>query len=181
MKKAGMKASSIRSLLAVLFVVLILGVAGGFYLVLQQIKAYAVDVSHTVVDSEASGNQINELQTLKQELQDREQLVKKANTLFATSGNYQSQALSDVQRYAQRFGVTISNTSFEPLAEGSTKPIFVITLQSPVSYTNLLKFLDAIEGNLPKMQVTSVTLGTTGQASGGNVTTEDIKIEIATR
>ena len=179
--KKQMKAASTRSLLIFLFIVVFAGAAGGFYYAFEQVKAYAIEVSHTVTDAEASGNQIAELQTLKQELADRENLVDKANRLFATPDNYQSQSLKDVQKYAQIYGINIVNTKFDSVAEGVTGNVFVITLQSPVSYTKLLQFLDAVEGNLPKMQVTSVSLGRSTSGSGSDVTTEDIKIGISTR
>ncbi|MFZ3016595.1 MAG: hypothetical protein WA041_02755 [Candidatus Microsaccharimonas sp.] len=176
-----MKATSTRTFLIFLFIVTLGAAVGGFYLVFEQIKAYAIEVSHSVTDADASGGQIAELQALKQELADREQLVDKANKLFATPDNYQSQSLKDVQKYAQTYGMTILNTKFESTTDGANGNIFVITLQSPVSYTKLLQFLDAIEGNLPKMQVTSVSLGRTSSGSAGEVTTEDIKIGISTR
>jgi hypothetical protein len=179
--KKSMKASSLRSFLIVLIIILLLGVAGGFYLGFQQIKTFAIEVSHTAVDAEASGKQIEELQILKRELEAREDLVTKANKLFATEDSYQSQALSDVQRYARTFDVTILNTDFESDPRGAADNTFVITLESPVSYTKLLKFLDAIEGNLPKMQVTSVSIGRTSSGSANAVTTEAIKIGISTR
>jgi hypothetical protein len=179
--KKPMKASSLRSFLIVLIVILIIAVAGGFYLGFQQIRMFAIEVSHSAVDADASGKQLEELQILKRQLEERESLVAKANKLFATQDNYQSQAISDVQKYARKFDVTILNTDFEAGAGGTAGNTFVITLKSPVSYTKLLNFLDAIEGNLPKMQVTSVSLGHTTSGSAGDVTTEAIKIGISTR
>lgn len=179
--KKSMKASSLRSFLIVLIIILLLVVGGGFYLGFQQVRSFAVEVSHSAVDADASGKQIEELQVLKKELEERETLVAKANELFATPDNYQSQALNDVQKYAQTYGITILNTNFEPDTPGSPDHTFVITLQSPMSYAKLLQFLDAIEGNLPKMQVTSVSLGHTTSGAAGDVTTEAIKIGISTR
>lgn len=179
--KKPMRAASLRSFLVAVIIILLLVVAGGFYLGFQQVRSFAVEVSHSVADADASGKQIEELQVLKKELEERESLVTKANKLFATTDNYQSQALSDVQKYAQVHGVTILNTNFEGDVEGSTSHTFVITLQSPVAYTKLLQFLDAIEGNLPKMQVTSVSLGHTTGGAANEVTTEAIKIGISTR
>ena len=179
--KKSMTATSTRSFLTVVIVILIIALGGGFYLALQQVKAYSVEVSHAVVDSEASGKQIEQLQALKQALAERESLVNKANQLFATNDNYQSQAIKDVQKYAQTYGVTITNTSFEPAVAGVDGHIFVITLQSPVSYSKLMQFLDAIEGNLPKMQVNSVNLGRSTAGNAGDVTTDAIKIGISTK
>lgn len=179
--KKSMKASSLRSFLIALVVILLLLVAGGFYLGFQQVRTFAIEVSHSAVDADASGKQIEELQILKRELEARENLVTKANKLFATADSYQSQALSDVQKYAETYEVTILNTDFESSAQGVIDNTFVITLKSPVSYDKLLRFLDAIEGNLPKMQVTSVSLGHSSSGTAGEVTTEAIKIGISTR
>ncbi len=183
--KKSMRASSTRSLLIFLVILLFAATGVGFYFAFQQVRAYAVTVSHATVDADASGKQIEELQTLKQELADREQLVTKANKLFATQDNYQAQALKDVQKYAQTYGLTVLNTKFESATDGpadtNTGNVFVISLQSPVSYAKLLQFLDAIEGNLPKMQITSISLGHVTGDTAGNVSTDDIKIGIATR
>lgn len=179
--KKSMKATSMRSLLTLILIVVFGLTIGGFYFAYGQIKAYAIEVSHSVTDADASGSQVAELQALKQQLADREQLVNKANQLFATPDNYQSQSLKDVQKYAQTYGVTLLNTKFEPATDGVSGNIFVLTIQSPLSYTKLLQFIDAIEGNLPKMQITSVSIGRANSGAAGDVTTEDIKIRIATR
>ncbi len=181
-KSKGMKATSVRGLLSFMIVVLILGIAGGFYLGLQKVREFSIDVNHTVADSEASGSSIDELQKLKQALAQSETLVNKANLVFATEANYQSQALKDVQKYASTFGITIKNTDFGDASSTVGARNFVITLQSPVEYSKLLQFLDAIENNLPKMQVASVSLNrpTTGDANKA-VDTGTITIGISTR
>jgi len=186
MKKTGMKATSIRQLLTLVLVLVIAAGVGGFYYGLQQVKAFAVDVSHTSEDANASGKNIEELQQLKQALAEREALVAKAEKVFATEENYQSQALTDVQRYASKYGLTLTNTDFEVDApEGSLTTgsghVFAITIQSPVAYDKLLQFLDAVEGNAPKMQIASLKLGRTTAGGANTVQVEDIKLTISTR
>jgi hypothetical protein len=185
MKKT-MKATSLRSFLTVLLVIMI-GLAGvGFYFGLQQVRALSVDVSHTAADANASGAAIDEFQKLKQALAERETLVNKANQLFTTEQNYQSQALKDVQKYASAAGLTVSNTNFDAPAEtegSSTLPgkTFVITIQSPASYKKLIQFLNAIEGNLPKMQVASIEISRPNPNDADNVTIGEVRIAISTR
>lgn len=184
--KKGLKATTMRTVLIFLIVILIIGGAGGFYLGLQQVQSYAVEVSHTAADAHASERNIDDLQQLKQNLAESETLVAKANQLFATDASYQSQALKDIQKYASSAGITIVNTNFDSSADSGTPSglsghNFVISIQSPVSYSKLITFLDSIEGNLPKMQVVSVDLS---RATGGGedtVSSGDIKIAIATR
>jgi len=190
-KNKGIKATSTRNLLSFLMFVVVLGSIAGFYFGLQMVKTYALDVSHTVSDANASGKNIEELGDLKQALAEREVLVSKANSLFATTNTYQSQVLKDLQKYAATAGVTITNTEFDKQTSGDTNTApattaanshsVVVTIGSPVSYTKLIAFLDALEGNLPKLQVTGVSLSRPTVTSGDLVTTEKITITVATR
>jgi len=184
--KNSMKATSVRKLLTALIVLLILAAAGGFYYGVQQVKSLATEVNHTTADAAASDTNVQKLQELKQSLAQSETLVNKANKLFSTNDNYQSQSLKDVQKYASSFGLTISNTNFEPQvnetgAAPTTGTTFAITLQAPVSYKSLLQFLDAIEGNLPKMQIASITLNRPTSAGADGVIVGDINLTVATR
>jgi len=188
-KNKGMKATSTRNILAFLMFVVIAGAAAGFYFGLQTIRTYALDVSHTVSDANASGKNVEQLSELKQALADREPLVAKANSLFATEATYQSQVLKDLQKYASDAGITISNTSFDkqsasdtaPIASAVTSESVVVTVSSPVSYARLMKFLDELEGNLPKLQVTGISLSRPANATGDLVATDKITITVATR
>jgi len=185
--KTSMKASSIQKLLTLLIVILILVVGGGFYLGVQQVKSVAVGVNHTAADAEASAENVEKLAELKRTLAQSETLVSKANKLFASDTTYQSQALKDVQKYANESGLTISNTNFDTAAADTsgafTTPgkTFAITLQTPVSYKGLLRFLDAIEGSLPKMQVSSIRLAHPTTKGADNVVVGDITITVSTR
>lgn len=177
----GMKATSMRNALSVLMVLMILGATGGFFYGLEQVRTFAVEVSHTTADAKASGEAVEKLQELKQSLADSSSLVKKADQLFIAPANYQSQALKDLQRYASRSGVTIDKTDFANNTSTSTGRTFSLTLQSPVKYNNFIHFLDALEGNLPKMQISSITLSRASSQNADEINVDDIKITIATK
>lgn len=184
MKKSEMKASSVRKFLTVLLVLVIAGAIGGFYYGLQQVRSFAIEVNHSLADASASGKQIDELRILKSTLAESESLVAKANSLFATNDTYQAQALKDIQKYASLYGLTVTNTDFDPDQPPITTVngrAFEITLQSPLSYSNLLKFLDAIEGNLPKMQIVSINLSRPTPPVSNTVASQAITIVISTR
>jgi len=178
-----MTATATRNILAFLLVIITIGAAVGFYFGLQIIKDYSLEVTHTVSDSNASGERIEQLGQLKRQLADAKVLVAKAEKLFSTPATYQTQVLKDVSKYASETGVTISNiSSATPVAgETTTGSSQIITIQSPVSYLSLLKFIDAIEGNLPKMQITGINIGRPTSASGDSVTTQKITIMVATK
>ncbi|MDB5160478.1 MAG: hypothetical protein JWO99_741 [Candidatus Saccharibacteria bacterium] len=193
MKKGNskMNAVTVRNFLAFAMVIIVLGATVGFYFGLQLIKTYALDVSHTVSDASASGRNVKQLSVLKTQLAERETLVTKANQLFATQDTYQLQSLKDLQKYAGEVGISITNTEFDtgttpPPAAGATPTAtaghsIVVTLQSPVSYAKFIQFLDAIEGNLPKMQITGVSISRPDNASGDQIITDKITITVATR
>lgn len=180
--KKGMKATSLRNLLIFLIILMLGATAGAFYLGLQQIQAFALDVSHTSADADASSQQIDELQKLKKTLADSETLVKKADQVFVAENKYQSQALRDIQRYASQYGLTISNTSFDSDASVplGSKAV-VITLQAPASYTAFLQFLNAVEGNLPKMQVIDLNLERAQSGDAAKIEPGKITLTVATR
>lgn len=182
-----MQATTTRNILAATLVIVIIGSAVGFYFGLQLIKAYALEVTHTVADSRASGQNIQELGKLQKQLADGQPLVAKANALFSTPATYQTQALKDISKYADESGISISSIdSGKPADSTGAVPAAadyseIITIQSPVSYAKFLQFIDAIEGNLPKMQITGITIGRPTAPSGDLITTDKITVTVSTR
>lgn len=180
----GLTATTTRNILATVLVIIVLGAAAGFYFGLQMIREYSVEVSHTVTDSNASGNSITQLSQLKQQLATGQPLVAKADQLFSTPDTYQTQALKDISKYAAQSGVSISSidsAKADTTTAGATAYSEVVTIQSPVSYAKFLQFLDAIEGNLPKMQITGITIGRPTDETGDQITTDKITITVAVR
>jgi len=183
------KAKSLQTILSVGIVIALVGAAGLFYLGLEQVRAHAIDVSHTVTDAAASENQVSELQTLQTQLTERRALVDKANQIYATQGNWQAQALKDVQAYANRAGVDITKTDFasnEPTAgavpgASSGGNVMTVTLGSSTSYQKLLAFLDGIEGNIPKMQVSTISLKRVAGGNSDSIQVQPITIMVSTR
>jgi len=183
------RVTSARNFLAFLLVLVVIGASAGFYFGLQLVKAYAVDVSHLTVDANASGKSVEQLSALKQQLSEKETLISKANKLFSTPTTYQTQTLKDVSKYAADAGLSIASIDSESEQDAagptttSTSANYseTITLNSPVSYAKFLQFLDAIEGNLPKMQITGISISRPINQSGDQITTKAITITVATK
>lgn len=102
--------------------------------------------------------------------------------------DYQNKIISDLETYGRQTGVGVTQVDFSaafaatgsgaavvpatpgPGAAGQTpstttntanmsKPITIsVTLDSPATYTSLLKFINLIEQNLPKMQIARLNL-----------------------
>lgn len=202
MKKSGMSATTLRTILSIIVIILIGLSAAGFYFGQNWLRTLAVSVSHTIADSKASGNDVQSLKKLQQDLLARQDIIAKANSIVSSSQNYQNQTIQDLDKYATDTGIVILNYNFTPptatasaaptsgaatatqtassaLGTGSTS--VTVTLSSPVSYKKLLKFMTAIESNLPKMQISSINLGRVIGNNSDSVNTEQITVEVYTQ
>jgi len=170
----------VKRFLIALLILVILGGGALFYFMLDTVRTFAVEVNHTITDAEASGKQIQELQVLKSQISESESLVAKANQIFSTPDAYQTQSINDIRRYAELSGLSIEKTSFGDEVAGDTRSI-TVSLQAPVSYAKLIRFLDGIEGNVPKIQVSSITLDHVAGGTADTVKVGDIVLKIAIR
>lgn len=163
MKQQGLSPSALRGILSTMIVLLIGLASVGFYFAQQWLQEYAVTVSHKVADSAASGTDVQALSKLQEELKSREDVTIKTANMFASLQTFQTQAVKDLGIYAAASGISISQFNFSestvaPVGSGIPTTTVTITLASPVNYVNLLKFVQAIEGNLPKMQISGLNL-----------------------
>lgn len=186
MKKSKMSAVALRRTLGTIIVLLILLAGVGFYFAQSWLNTLAISVSHTVADSKSSDTGLQSLQQLQQKLANQQDIITKTNSIITSSSNYQTQAVQDLITYAAASGVTISNYSFptpaatsatsSPAAASVPSTQVTVTLTSPVAYTSLLKFMTLIEGNLPKMQITSVNIS---RISGDNTSVKIDQLTVA--
>ncbi len=167
----------LRTVLAFIFVIVLIGGIGLFYVGLGMVKEYSAEVNQRLVDAEASGKQVDELQMLKNQLSQSDSLIKKANQLFATPNSYRAQVLSDVENYATAADLSINRIAFK---EGSEHTV-TVTLSSPVSYKSLITFLNNIETNLPKLQVSALSLQTVDATDVDSVGVGNIEIDVLVR
>lgn len=170
----------LKQFLIVVLVVVTLGGGALFYFALENVRTFATEVSHTVTDADASGDQVQALQALKGQLAQSESLITKANQIFATPDNYQAQSITDIRQYAAMAGLTVERTSFGEELGGDTRTV-TVSLQAPVSYSKLIRFIDALEGNVPKMQISSITLEHVPGSGADTVKVSDIVLMIAVR
>lgn len=182
MKKSKLTAVSLRGILATMIVLMIALAGVGFYFAQTWLRDYSKTVGQAVADSISTGNDIQNLQKLQGELEERQDTIAKASNLITSTQTYQSQSIQDLKTYAAISGVAISNFSFTTIgattASGSGGSGVTVTLSSPVPYTSLLKFLTLIEGNIPKMQVSSMSLGRIA-GSADSVKIDTITIEVS--
>ena len=181
MKNSKLTAVSLRGILATMIVLMIALAGVGFYFAQTWLRDYSKTVGQAVADSISTGNDIHNLQKLQGELEERQDTIAKASNLITSTQTYQSQSIQDLKTYAAISGVAISNFSFTTIgatASASSGSGVTVTLSSPVPYTSLLKFLRLVEGNIPKMQVSSMSLGRIA-GSADSVKIDTITIEVS--
>jgi len=176
-----MTATKLRLILScMLFVITLIGFVI-FYFANGMLTQVATDVSRTVADASASANNLQTLQKTERDLEANQQLVQRAGEVVADSQSYeyQNQIINDLNQYAARSGIELTNIDFAtdskagtatPPAAGGTAPAatatpaptgvskatITVTVKNPIDYLNLLRFMQAIEQNLTKMQLSSV-------------------------
>ncbi len=191
MKTTKMSATKLRSLLSFL-IILLIGLSGtGFYFAQDWLRTYANTVGETIAQATSSGSTVTSLKKLQQDVVDRQDILTKANSILANTQDQQNQTIKDLDIYANRAGIVISNYSFvQPAvtaatpgsAPSNTHSAFVtLTLSSPISYTKLLTFMGALESNLPKMQVSSINLGRASGSGSDSVKTDALTVEVYTQ
>jgi len=186
-------------LIICLFIVASIGTAL-FWLTDDYLRNFAVDVNHTTVDAAASRDNIQTLQKIKEELAAKQDIVDRASSIVADSKSYQyqDQIIKDLNDYAAKAGVTILSLDFSSSATSTPSPSapktpvattpsingvksvsVSVLLKNPMSYNNMLRFIQSIEQNLTKMQIAKISL--TKDVATGGVTSEAFTIEVYTR
>ena len=186
MKKSTMTARKLRALLISVIVIAVAGAVVGFYFAHNLLQEYAKTVSQSVANSTASGGGIQSLEKLQEELAAKQEVIVKSSSLIALTQDYQNQAIKDIDTYAAAIGIGISNYGFTAPAGATTGgaatsgSIVTVTLANPIVYSQLLTFMKAIEGNLPKMQINSINL-TRIEGDNTSVRADQLVVQVYTR
>lgn len=199
--------TKLRVLLAAGLFLITAAAVGITYGAEQQLLIIADSVSKTSAEATASRNNIQALQDLKNTLAKLQEVLMRADSIAASSQNYnyQNQIISDLNTYATRSGVTITNIDFagSTAAGSSSTPstggtsssgtatptaaapgglrtaTISVTLKNPVDYKTLLEFFNMLEQSVPKLQISKVNLSKASTGSG--VTTDVLSIEVYIR
>ena len=147
--------------------VLLTIVAGGsFYAFSWVLSQTAQATDHAKIDAELSRTNVDRLKRLQVELKEKQDVVVRAENIVAQSKSYQyqDQIVDDLNTYADRAGVAVVGYDFKTTKQATKKPAAnsvktigaSVTLNGPMEFERLLRFLKAIEQNLTKMQVVSI-------------------------
>jgi hypothetical protein len=203
LKLKRLNATTLRLILSVsLFLIAAAGVAG-FTFAKGYLQTVAIDTSHSVVDASASQDNLQTLQKIQKILVADKDVIARTSSIVADSQSYQyqDQIIGDLNNYASKAGISITNLDFSAATTaatpspttshptpGSATPIqptgvkstsVAVTLNNPVGYDNLLTFIRSVEQNLTKMQISRVSLskGTDSNSVSSDVLTIEVYIK----
>ncbi|MDB5177950.1 MAG: hypothetical protein JWO61_333 [Candidatus Saccharibacteria bacterium] len=183
-KKRTLNASWLRIVLSVLLLTVIIGSASAFSYAIQQIKSYAIDVSHKKVDAVASNGNLQTLMTTQQELDQNRDVLEKIGLLKSSSQFPEFQVVDEVRSIATKNNIQIESFTYGATAatqtpSGSTttpappaantaasgNTIALTVALSSASYLDFLQFTYDIEQHLPKMKIQGIDM--TASNNGG--------------
>lgn len=190
MKKSKMKPSILKTMMIVVITMIIVLLVGGFYFAQIWLSDMSISLNTTSSSNQAT-TQTNSQSTsqLQNDVASQKNASDKAANMVVSQQKYLDQIKNDLNKYASDTGLTISDykaaTSPEtsPLTTPITgiQPNYVsVSLKKPVVYTNLIKFMKAIETNVPKMKLTGINITNTTEP-GASVNVEPLIIEVYTR
>ena len=155
-----------RIFLASIAAMILLGLFG-FSWLNSTLKQSAQDTNHAQIDANLSRDTIEQLRFLDTYTQKNKDTIARTAAIVADSKkySYQNQIVADINTYANRAGVAVLGYNFDATTQKGSNIVAglktisaTLTLEAPIPYTNFLRFLKAIEGNLTKMQVSGVSI-----------------------
>lgn len=192
MKQHGIKATTLRTSMIMIIIIIIGASIVGFYYTQSWLSKFANEISGTTFESTSSVDGSQTINQLKDDIDRNKATASKAISITVPSKDYKNEITQDIDRYASNTDITIASYDFEQsasiqavtktsgLINGVQSQIFTVTLNSPVPFKNLMQFIKAIEGNLPKMQLKSIELSRVPN-SDDTVTVNPLIIEVYTK
>ncbi len=206
-KKFTLTATNLRIILAVSLVVITAIGAGGFALAYNWLDGFAADASTVASQAAASESELQELSQTEKMLKTQHHAVERASKIAAESKSYQyqDQIINDLNDFARKAGITISDITFAddnakggssssssssnktgtslPAIAGLKATTASVTVKNPVEYRKLLTFMYLVEQSLTKMRIANVDLSRStaqGQAPD-SITSNTLTIEVYLR
>lgn len=194
-KTNAMTADKLRYVLIGSIFIMIIGAGGLFWVFREQVLIpNAKKVTEVSSAAQSRVGEASRLKNIKAILErDKDTIDKAARLVTDTkSYQYQDQIINDLTAYAKVTGVTILRYDFnsgEPSGStaqpvGASNPSGIksvsvaITLNNPVPYASLMRFMHAIEANLTKMQLEGITIS---KDPSNDVTVNTLTIKVFTK
>jgi hypothetical protein len=202
-KLGGLNPVRLRIILLSTIALLIILSAVGFWFFKGWLESYATNVREASQKADVSSSDIANLQRLQATLEEEKVAINRTKSIVADSQSYayQNQIITDIDAYAKSSGVKISGYAFTadtgsgnpsspttteatPGAESTPTPAglkttsITVTIENPVRYKSIMKFIHSIEASLTKMQLTGVSLSQDASSGGDFVAIEPLTVEV---
>lgn len=192
MRKLQMKATFMYKIMIIL-IFLIAGLyIGGFYF--AQSWLHDIAVGPKINNSKLTTDNVKpeDLTNLKTILSQPSTIktIDKTSNVYTAKQTYKNVIETDLNKYATNTGINITIDSnyipTTPTAIATIKDIqsayIKVTIENPVSYAKLIKFIKAIETNLPIMKLTGINLSRgTNSEDSDSIKVEPLIIEVYTK
>ena len=122
MKKTQLTPTTLRLILIAAMAALAVLAVVVFMVGYGKIKEYAVSTQTVAAEAQASDSSLQNLITLKKELETETDAVQRASMIVSESKSYlyQDQIIQDINRFADNAGIVITNISFSDTGTAST-------------------------------------------------------------
>jgi hypothetical protein len=197
MKKSTMTPKKLRIILILVMVIMVGVSVGGFTVVQGKLSEYATTITQLNANAQSGDESIQTLEQVKTKLKQEQANIELTRSFVADSSTYSERVISDLTRIANTAGVTItsfnfsSSTSPQPTTSpGTTSPAapittsgitqksVALTIKNPIKYTKFMTFLELIETNPLKMQLSDVSMA---KETDDNITASGFSVQVYTR
>lgn len=201
MKRMALNAKNLRFILIAVLLVAIAVASGAFYVAQGMLRDYAVTISALNAKADSTDQNLRTLRKLEVELSKEASTAVKARDIVAESKQYvyQDQIIEDIVDIARSSGVTVTGFNFSdtstgatvapttgsaapsvPVASDANSKQVSVTIRSPVSYSSVMNFIQRIEKNPLKMQISNISMSRSSE-SAGLVGSESFTIKVYVR
>ena len=196
--KSQLSAVQLRLVLSIIITLLFCLGLGIFIFGYGILSDIAKDTSLKATEAKQGDDGVQKMVKTQKDLASNSDAIARTSLIVSESKSYQyqDQLISDLNLYAQKSDITITDISFststgpaksagtQPVLAGGIKPtIASVTIRSPVPYKNMMNFIYLIEQSLTKMRISTITLSrsTDQNTSSGEVTSDILNIEVYLR
>lgn len=180
-----LKPTGLKSTLFVILFIVIIGTIVGFYFARIQIAQFAEGSNNVPTADNSNKTTRSMVAELNSYIQTHQTTVDDSSAkVFASSLDYEKQITAAVNAAASTAGINITKsvygkpvsvTELPVIAEGITAGYVTLTISTPTSYNNVIKFLQSVENSSPKMQILDLSISPS-KSGVGQVTISPIII-----
>ena len=192
LKRKSMTAVKFRLVLTILMVIVVILMVGLFLFGYRNMQSVSAETAKRQADASASEDSVENLKRLQRNLAELDGVNEKLQSLRSSNTIPQFDTERSLRTIADQLGLEIRNITFidggssstegstntttTPAAARSSKISFQFS--RPISYIELIRFLDAIETSTPKLTLEGITIPV--ESTRNSIDPGTLTLELAT-